>query len=260
MRLRARFVLYDLPRPFSSDCLPSPCFLSLSTPALFSPCLCIFISPTYASSTPHLHPCSMLRRAGTSQLTLLHFICCLHSNHYLRLRTCIPAYIQTPTSFHPVPQSPSRRQANRIMSNSGSVSVAAQAELMEKEKTVTEHQQRLESLRHTVKTMATRQVTLKRAERRCQITVGELTKLKPEHVVYQGIGRAFMRAPVNKLIDLNNEEIERCEAEENRLSNEKLRTSELVTKEEGELRRAIEEFRAALMVVQAAQSRSQRSE
>lgn len=145
------------------------------------------------------------------------------------------------------------------MSNSGSVSVAAQAELMEKEKTVTEHQQRLESLRDTVKTMATRQVTLKRTERRCQITVGELTKLKPEHVVYQGVGRAFMRVPVNKLIDTNNEEIERCEAEESRLSNEKQRTSELVTKEEGELRRAVEEFRSAVMVVQAAQARGQQS-
>ncbi|CAJ1010540.1 putative Prefoldin subunit [Leishmania naiffi] len=145
------------------------------------------------------------------------------------------------------------------MSNSGSVSVAAQAELLEKEKTVAEHQQRLESLRDTVKTMATRQVTLKRTERRCRITVGELTKLKPEHVVYQGVGRAFMRTPVNKLIDLNNEEVERCEAEESRLSHEKQRTSELVTKEEGELRRAVEEFRAVLMVVQATQSRSQQS-
>ncbi|CAG9578265.1 conserved hypothetical protein [Leishmania major strain Friedlin] len=145
------------------------------------------------------------------------------------------------------------------MSNSSSVSVAAQAELMEKEKTVAEHQQRLASLRDTVKTMATRQVTLKRTERRCQITVGELTKLKPDHVVYQGLGRAFMRAPVNKLIDSNNEEIERCEAEESRLSAEKQRASELVIKEEGELRRAVEEFRAALMVVQAAQSRSQQS-
>lgn len=145
------------------------------------------------------------------------------------------------------------------MSNSGSISVAAQAELMEKEKTVTEHQQRLESLRDTVKTMATRQVTLKRTERRCQITVGELTKLKPEHVVYQGVGRAFMRVAVNKLIDTNNEEIERCEAEESRLVGEKQRTAELVTKEEGELRRAVEEFRATVAVMQAAQARGQQS-
>ncbi|KAG5472308.1 hypothetical protein LSCM1_03707 [Leishmania martiniquensis] len=205
----------------------------------------------------------LLHRVGTLQFVALSFVYCpptLAVSH-IYVHAYQPTYIHTQTLLARFGLSPPNlRSENSIMSSSGSVSVAAQAELMEKEKTVTEHQQRLESLRHTIKTMATRQVTLKRTERRCQITVGELTKLKPEHVVYQGIGRAFMRTPVNRLIGLNNEEIERCEAEESRLSNEKLRTSELVTKEEGELRRAVEEFRAALMVAQAAQSRTQRSE
>lgn len=143
------------------------------------------------------------------------------------------------------------------MSNSTSgISVAAQADLMEKEKAVMEHQQRLESLRDTVKTMATRQVTLKRSQRRCEITVSELTKLKPDHVVYQGVGRAFFRVKVNRLIETNTEESEQCEAEDRRLSNEKLRTSEIVSKEEAELRRAVEEFRAAVQVIQAVQNQT----
>jgi len=127
---------------------------------------------------------------------------------------------------------------------------------MEREKAVMEHQQRLESLRDTVKTMATRQVTLKRLQRRCEITVAELTKLAPDHVVYTGIGRAFMRVKVNQLIESNTEESEQCEAEDRRLSNEKLRTSEMVSKEEADLRRAVEEFRASLQVIQAVQGQT----
>lgn len=66
--------------------------------------------------------------------------------------------------------------------------------------------------------MSNRMVTLHRSNRRAQITVNELAKLKNDHIVYQGLGRAFVRLPVNKLIDSNNEEIERDEAEEQRLS------------------------------------------
>lgn len=127
---------------------------------------------------------------------------------------------------------------------------------MEKEKLVLEHQQRVESLRDKVKTMATRQVTLKRQKRRAEITVDELTKLKPDHVVYQGVGRAFVRISVNKLIDSNNEVVEKCEAEDNRLVNEKQRTAEAVAKEESELRNAAMEYRAAYQLIQAVQSQN----
>lgn len=128
---------------------------------------------------------------------------------------------------------------------------------MEKEKTVMEHQQRVEALRQTIKTMAGRQVTLKRSKRRAEITVNELTALKSDHVVYQGVGRAFMRTPVNTLIDINNEAIERSEAEDSRLANEKQRVSEQLVKEEGQLHAAVEEFRAAVQVIQSAQARGQ---
>lgn len=128
---------------------------------------------------------------------------------------------------------------------------------MEKEKLVLEHQERVESLRDKVKTMATRQVTLKRQKRRAEITVAELTKLKADHVVYQGVGRAFVRMPVNKLIDSNNELVEKCEAEDSRLVNEKQRAAEAIVKEEGELRNAAMEYRAAFQLIQAVQSQNQ---
>lgn len=136
------------------------------------------------------------------------------------------------------------------------VSVAAQAELMEKEKSVMEHQQRLESLRETVRSMANRQGVLTRSKRRAELTVRELVKLPSDHVTYRGIGRAFFRSPVNELIDQNNESIERSEAELRKLSNEKQRSAELVVREEGELRKALEDYQATLQVIQAAQNRS----
>lgn len=140
---------------------------------------------------------------------------------------------------------------------SGGLSVAAQAELMEKEKLVVEHQQRLESLRATIKSMASHQISLKQLKRRCEITVGELTRLQPDHVVYQGLGRAFVRVSVNRLIESNSEQIEKSEAEDNRLSNEKARASELAAKEEADLRKAAEEYTAAVQVLQALQAQGQ---
>ncbi|CCW61705.1 unnamed protein product [Phytomonas sp. EM1] len=140
---------------------------------------------------------------------------------------------------------------------SNNIPAAAQADLMEKEKLVVEHQQRVETLQNAVKTMATRQISLKRDKRRSEITVGELAKLKAGHTVYRGIGRAFMRTPVDKLIKVNDEIIKQCEAEEHRISNEKQRTSEVMSKEEGELRRAVEDYRVAVHLIQVASGQSQ---
>lgn len=139
---------------------------------------------------------------------------------------------------------------------SGGVSVAVQAELMEKEKAVMEHQQRLESLRDTVKVMANRQIALQRAKRRSEITVNELSRLSSGHVVYQGLGRAFVRAPVSRLVEINTEVIEHSDAEGQRLSQEKQRTSEILTQEEAMLRRAVEEYKNTVQMAQAMQSRS----
>ncbi|CCW67998.1 unnamed protein product [Phytomonas sp. Hart1] len=140
---------------------------------------------------------------------------------------------------------------------SNNIPAAAQADLMEKEKLIVEHQQRVESLQNAVKTMATRQVSLKRDKRRAEITIGELSKLKTGHPVYRGIGRAFMRIPADKLIAINDETIKQSDAEDQRISNEKQRTSEAMSKEEGELHRAIEDYRLAVHLIQVASGQQQ---
>eukprot|EP00796_Vickermania_ingenoplastis_P005837 gene5837-4162_t len=137
--------------------------------------------------------------------------------------------------------------------SSNSASVAAQAELMEKEKAVYEHQQRVDAIQSTIKTMSNRQVALNISRRRCDITISELTRLKPDHVVYHGLGRAFVKSGVNKMIESNQESREKSEAEHLRLANEKQRAGESLLREEKDLRQAVEELRAAYQVMAAIQ-------
>lgn len=124
---------------------------------------------------------------------------------------------------------------------------------MEKEKNVIEHQQRLESIESMIKTMSTRQVKLKINTRRNEITISELAKLKPGHTVYQGVGRAFLKRSVNDLIETNQEEKEKNEAEYSRLVNEKQRGADTLVREERDLKKAVDELRAGYQLLAAQQ-------
>lgn len=132
---------------------------------------------------------------------------------------------------------------------SASSAAAAQADLMEKEKIVTEHQQRVESLESTIKMMSSRQVKLKIQGRRNEITIVELSKLKPTHTVFQGIGRAFLKRSVNDLIEQNEAEKEKNEAEYQRLVNEKQRSADTLVREERDLKKSVEELRAGYQML-----------
>lgn len=124
---------------------------------------------------------------------------------------------------------------------------------MEKEKITLEHQARVDDLRSTIQTMSNRQLTLNINRRRGEITISELSKLKPTHPVYQSMGRAFIKRGVHELMEYNQEFKEKSEAEHARLANEKQRAGETLLREEKELQAAVEDLRAAYQVMSALQ-------
>lgn len=141
-----------------------------------------------------------------------------------------------------------------------SASVAAQAELMEREKAVLEQQQRVESIQSTIKKLSDRQVALKISGRRSDITMAELSRLQPNHSVYRGMGRAFVKQDVNAMVDFHQGSKEEGEAEGNRLANEKMRAADSLSREEVTLRKAVEELRAAYQVITAMQQQQQQQQ
>lgn len=134
-----------------------------------------------------------------------------------------------------------------------SSSAAAQADFMEKEKAVTEHQQHVESLESIIKMLSSRQVKVKIQGRRNEITIIELMKLKPTHTVFQGIGRAFLKRSVNDLIEQNQGEKEKNEAEYQRLVNEKQRSADTLVRAERDLKKAVEDLRTGYQMLIATQ-------
>ncbi|ORC90985.1 uncharacterized protein TM35_000074090 [Trypanosoma theileri] len=140
------------------------------------------------------------------------------------------------------------------------MSALVEAERMEREKALVEAQQRVDMLRETVRVMANRQMVLMGTKRRLEISTRELTKLKPDHSVYESIGRVFLRTPVNTLIAKQTEQAEKCEAEEKRLSGEKQRIAEQLQKDEVQLREAAQVYMAEMNARRQQQQQQQQQQ
>lgn len=138
------------------------------------------------------------------------------------------------------------------MANAASAA-AIQAELMEKEKTIMEHQQRLQHLKSNLSNMSNAQVALEREKRRSQLTIGELNTLSEEHVVYKGVGRMFIVSTVPGLKVEHADRETKCAAEANRLSEEKKKIAAAIQKEEEQLQLAVGDFMNAVRILQAQQ-------
>ena len=130
---------------------------------------------------------------------------------------------------------------------------AAQAELMEKEKTIMEHQQKVQQMKSSITTMANQQASLEREKRRSLITLGELSTLQEDHVVYKGVGHLFVRAAVNDLTAEHKDREAKCAAEAVRVAEEKKRLGTACQKEEEHLQQAVGDFMATVRIIQATQ-------
>ena len=130
---------------------------------------------------------------------------------------------------------------------------AAQAELMEKEKTILEHQHKVQQMKSSINNMANQQVSLEREKRRSNITLGELATLQEDHVVYKGVGHMFVRSAVSDLTVEHKDREAKCGAESMRLSEEKKRLGTACQKEEEHLQAAVGDFMAAVRLIQATQ-------
>lgn len=137
--------------------------------------------------------------------------------------------------------------------SAAAVAAAAQVELMEKEKTIMEHQQRVQHLKSNLNNMSNAQVALEREKRRSQLTIGELNSLSDEHVVYKGIGRMFMASTVPNLKVEHADRETKCAAEAGRLSEEKKKIGAAIQKEEEQLQYAVGDFMNAVRIIQAQQ-------
>ena len=128
---------------------------------------------------------------------------------------------------------------------------AAQAELMEREKHVMDIQRRLQSLKGQLQSMANHQVALEREKRRSQLTRSEVEKLESTHVVYKGLGRAFMSVAVPEMAAENAEVEAKCTQEVQRVVEEKKKIGAVIQNEEEQLNVAAKDFIAAVRLLQA---------
>jgi chaperonin cofactor prefoldin len=147
----------------------------------------------------------------------------------------------------------SRNLPKNFEMSTAALAAAAQAELMEKEKTIVEHQQRLQHLKSNLTNMSNAQIALEREKRRSQLTIGELNSLSEEHVVYKGIGRMFMASTVPTLKSEHADRETKCAAEAARLSEEKKKIGGALQKEEEQLQVAVADFMNSVRVIQAQQ-------
>jgi len=121
----------------------------------------------------------------------------------------------------------------------------AQAELLEKEKTINDRQRKLQSFQTQAHLLAQRQTGLERDRRRCKITVAELNKYPDEHTVYQSLGRLFVKTHVPTLKAELGQTESRCEQEIAKIVGDKQRLKQHADSEEETLRREVAEFMAA---------------
>lgn len=132
----------------------------------------------------------------------------------------------------------------------------AQAELMEKEKTIMDHQQKVQQMKASLSNMANHQAALEREKRRSNITLGELATLQEGHVVYKGVGHMFVRSSVNSLTEEHKDREAKCSAESSRLSEEKKRLGTACQKEEEHLQQAVGDFMSTVRMIQATQQQA----
>jgi chaperonin cofactor prefoldin len=130
--------------------------------------------------------------------------------------------------------------------------LALQAELMEKEKGILEHQQKVYGLKQQQQTLANHSVALAREKQRCTITLEELKGLEMDHKVYKSVGRLFIKAAVPTLADANGKREELCKNEAERVTGEKQRISVVIESEEKQLNVEADEYMKQMRAAQAA--------
>ncbi|EPY31774.1 hypothetical protein STCU_03251 [Strigomonas culicis] len=136
----------------------------------------------------------------------------------------------------------------------------AMMDLREKQKAYRDQQEHVEQIFANIRRIANRQVELKNAVRRAQLTVEELRKLPEGHVVYQPMGRTYVRVPRAVLIEQQSDAMERSDAEEKRLVAEKQRATEVAEKEKAELQKLERENVSLAQTVQAMYTRLQQQQ
>lgn len=133
------------------------------------------------------------------------------------------------------------------------MSATQQAELVEKEKQLMEQQQRIQQLKSRLQMLANQQAFLEREKRRAMITLGELKTVEATHKVYKGIGRMFVAAPRDELVNELLDKEQKCITESQKLSAEKQTLGSYIEKDEMSFSVAAQEFVTSMRIMQSAQ-------
>ena len=132
------------------------------------------------------------------------------------------------------------------------MSAAQQAELIEKQKSLQEQEDKIRRLKHSLGNMQGQQMALEKQKKRCQITQTALTPLKEDHPVYKSIGRMFVRRTVPALMEEQKSQEQTSVTESSRLSVEIERISGVLQDEDRQFNQGRQELIALLEAFQQA--------